>query len=228
MNPFGRQRLVNYLNQDEDLKRVGEELWIDEAFCEFCDELHLIKSVHLVSESNSITPSEIPFINPVWLSDGINDMAISFGPSCLNRPFKSFVRETIRALDLKPKGSYQLFESLDHLFSCVSFSISGRFFEWEGADPDNVEEWAILQGYLKKTHYQRQPDLPVLGISFEVSESREVESTQFGLSVQRYGLQITIQGEDLQEMDRALSEIEKALDGYLLILGPVGWEDSKN
>jgi hypothetical protein len=55
---------------------------------------------------------------------------------------------------------YQVFDSMNHLYDSMRFSVPGFFFLWDGVEPSAMEKWAQEQGYLLKLHYQRSWNAP--------------------------------------------------------------------
>jgi len=201
-------------------RRVSENYWQEDIQCEFCDDTHTLRSA-LLKKLNDTTPAEISLISPIRLSDGINELQISFRSSCFNEPFKNLTNLLGNKLGLTPMTDYQVFDSINHLYDSLRFTLPGFFFLWDGAELSAMEGWAQEQGYLLKLHYQRSWNSPLVDLAIEIDQTRTINSRQFGLTTARYGTLMTFWGAEMQELDTVCLMFQEAMDGYGWLLRKV-------
>lgn len=200
---------VKFKSQDELAKeidktglfrRVSNNYWREMIHCEFCDDTHNLRSA-VLRKLDEPMPAAISLISPVRLSDGINELQISFGSSCFNEPFKNLTNLLGNKLGMTPMTDYQVFDSMKHLYDSLRFSLPGYFYSWDGVEHSDMETWAQEQGYLLKLHYQRSWNASLVDLSIEIDQTRTIDSLQFGLTTAHFGTLITLWGAEIQELD---------------------------
>lgn len=200
--------------------RVGEHLWLESQDCDICFDVHTPRVVelrHPVSEA----PVGIYQNGPVRLSDGSNEVWISFGPSCVTGPFGNLTKLLAGKLGMRPLTEHQMFESLDRLYSVLKFSLPGYFYEWDGVELSANEKWSIECGQLLKKFYQRTWTSPVIEFAIDFHEFPVFETEQFGLAFSRFGLLATFWGAEMGELDKVFSSFQNAIDDYAAIVRTV-------
>jgi hypothetical protein len=210
-------RLSRALDRFGGFTQISTDYWVELETCQICLDVHTPRSVRLV-DPNSITTAEIYQSGPVRLSDGTNEVWISFGSSCMLQPFKNLTKLLAKELGLKPITDYQVFDSLDHLYSSLRFSLPGYFYEWDGPELSAREQWAIETGHLLKVHYQRSWDSPVIDLGVDFHESVRFETEQFGLNLYHHGLLFTLSGAEISELDRVCNWLRETLHDYTKLL----------
>jgi len=213
-----QERLGSELDRFGGFTQITTSHWVELETCQICLDVHTPRSVQLV-DPNSMTTAEIYQSGPVRLSDGTKEVWISFGSSCMLQPFKNLTKLLAKDLGLKPITDYQVFDSIDHLYSSLRFSLPGYFYEWDGPELSAMEQWAIDTGHLLKMHHQRSWDAPVIDLSLEFQESDVLMSDQFGLTAGRFGVLATFWGGKMKELDKASSEFQATLNDYAWLLG---------
>ena len=210
---------VKFKSQDELAKeidktglfrRVSNNYWREMIHCEFCDDTHNLRSA-VLRKLDEPMPAAISLISPVRLSDGINELHISFGSSCYNEPFKNLTNLLGSKLGMMPIADYQVFDSMTHLYDSLRFSLPGSFYLWDGVEPSDMENWAQEQGYLLLLHYQRSWTHPVVDLAMEISQKRNVDTGQFGLSIAQYGTLVTFWGAQMEELELNAAIFQSAL-----------------
>lgn len=217
---------VKFKSQDELAKeidktglfrRVSNNYWRELIHCEFCDDTHNLRSA-VLKKTDGPMPAAISLISPVRLSDGINELQISFGTSCFNEPFRNLTNLLGSKLGMMPMTEYQVFDSMKHLYDSLRFTLPGYFYLWDGVESSDMENWAQDQGYLLKLHYLRSFDSPLVDLAIEIDQTRAINTQQFGLSAARYGTLMTFWGAEMQELDAAARAFEGALAGHAQLL----------
>lgn len=215
-----QQDLASAIDRTDLFRRVSDNYWQEDIQCEFCDDTHTLRKA-LLKKLNDTTPAEISLISPIRLSDGINELQISFGSSCFNEPFKNLTNLLGNKLGMRPMTDYQVFDSIDHLYDSMRFTLPGFFFLWDGVELSAMEGWAQEQGYLLKLHYQRSWNAPLVDLAIEIDQTRAINSQQFGLTTARYGTLMTFWGAEMQELDSVSMMFQEAMDGYAWLLRKV-------
>lgn len=211
------ERLGRALDRFGGFTQITASHWVELETCQICLDVHTPRSVRLV-DPNSMTTAEIYQSGPVRLSDGSNEVSISFGPSCEIRPFRNLTKLLARQLSLRPITDHQVFDSIEHLHQALVFSLPGHFYEWDGVELSAWEQLSIQTGHLIKKHYQRPWDYPVIDFSIELHETHTFESDQFGLTIGRYGLLCTFWGQEFGYLEQVAGEFQAAIDAYAQIL----------
>ena len=215
-----QDELAKEIDKTGLFRRVSNNYWREMIHCEFCDDTHNLRSA-VLRKLDEPMPAAISLISPVRLSDGINELQISFGSSCFNEPFKNLTNLLGNKLGMTPMTDYQVFDSMNHLYDSMRFTLPGFFFLWDGVELSTMEGWAQEQGYLLKLHYQRSWNSPLVDLAIEIDQTRTINSQQFGLTTARYGTLMTFWGSEMQELDTVCLMFQEAMDGYAWLLRKV-------
>lgn len=209
MKNSSQEDLAQEIDKTGLFRRVTENYWREVIHCEFCDDTHNLRSA-VLKKTDGPMPAAISLISPVRLSDGINELQISFGSSCFNEPFRNLTNLLGSKLGMMPTTDYQVFDSIKNLYDLLRFTLPGFFYIWDGAELSTMEEWAQEQGYLLKLHYQRSSNAPLIDLAIELDQTRTVNTQQFGLAVSHYGTLMTFWGADMQELSVVSSAFDQA------------------
>ena len=212
-----QDELAQEIDKTGLFRRVSNNYWRELIHCEFCDDTHNLRSA-VLRKLDEPTSAAISLISPVRLSDGINELQISFGSSCFNEPFRNLTNLLANKLGLMPISDYQVFDSMKHLYDSLTFSLPGYFYFWDGVESSDMESWAQEQGYLLKLHYQSFWNAPLVDLAIEIDQTRLINSQQFGLTAARYGILMTFWGADIQELDAAAKTFDEAVAGQSQLL----------
>ena len=209
MKNSSQEDLAKEIDKTGLFRRFTENYWREVIHCEFCDDTHNLRSA-VLRKLDEPMPAAISLISPVRLSDGINELQISFGTSCFNEPFKNLTNLLGDKLGMTPITDYQVFDSMKHLYDSLRFSLPGYFYSWDGVEHSDRETWAQEQGYLLKLHYQSFSNGPLVDPAIEIDQTRTVNTQQFGLAVSQYGTLMTFWGAHMQELSAVSSAFDQA------------------
>jgi hypothetical protein len=204
------------------LVRLSEISWGISHLCELCGAHHQTHEVELLPEGQS---AKVPLKGSVWLSDGIISVVISFQPACLDRPFENLANQISRALKMPVLSDHQVFDSIEHLYQCLSHSAPGEFFGWDEPTPSNWELYESEMGHLLKFNYKLNEASTVLDVVLEFEEYPEVMTDYQGVSAGRFGTLITILGGTAGERRITANLFQSVLDDYARLLAPATFDD---
>ena len=209
MKYSSQKDLAQEIDKTGLFRRVTRNYWREVIHCEFCDDTHNLRSA-VLKKLHDPMPTVTSLISPVRLSDGINELQISFGSSCFNEPFKNLTNLLGNQLGMTPITEHQVFDSITHLYDSLRFSLPGYFYSWDGVELSDMESWAQEQGYLLKLHYQSFSNGPLVDLAIEIDQTRTVNTQQFGLAVSQFGTLMTFWGAHMQELSAVSSAFDQA------------------
>lgn len=210
MKYSSQKDLAQEIDKTGLFRRVTRNYWREVIHCEFCDDTHNLRSA-VLKKLHDPMPTVISLISPVRLSDGINELQISFGSSCFNEPFKNLTNLLGNQLGMTPITEHQVFDSITHLYDSLRFGLPGYFYLWDGVESADMESWAQEQGYLLRLHYQRSWTHPVVDLAMEITQMPHVDTRQFGLSIAQYGTLVTFWGAQMDELEWNAAIFQSAL-----------------
>jgi hypothetical protein len=167
----------------------------------------------------------VPLIGSVWLSDGIVDVVISFQPACLDQPFENLAKQISRTLKMPILSDHQIFDSIEHLYECLSLSVSGECLSWDEPTPSNWELYESEMGHLLKFNYKLNDASTLLDVVLEFEEYPEVMTDYQGVRAGRFGTLITILGGTDSERRITAKLFQSVLDDYARLLGPATFDE---
>jgi len=207
-------KLANDLSYFGDFVTVSHSRFEERKSCEICGEFHLRAAIELAEN-----PANMPIGDRVWLSDGTWDLCLVLPQSCSYQPFRNLTKLLGKQLEMRPTSDHQVFESIEHLLSSLSFSLPGYFCDWEGPEISADELLSAENGHFKKLHYRRDKSSSHINLAIEFHESNHFETSQSGLTATAFGILITFWGKDKWEVPRVREIFQSALDDYSVLLG---------
>lgn len=211
------EKLSRVLDSSGLFTHSSESVWMNQIDCEICLETHDLQRAKV---SEATTHNEPPLTSLVRLSDGMHQVDITFDPPCLDLPFKNTAKELSKALKMPILSEHQIFDSLEHLYESLRFSVGGFFFAWDEPLLEIWEEHEHEMGHLLKVNYRQSRFGQLLDVIFEFEEFREVRSNYQGTKVKRFGVEITISGGDTDQIVQVANDFQTALDDYAKLLAP--------
>lgn len=211
------EKLSRMIDSSGLFTQSTESVWVNQIYCEICLETHDLQRV-IVSEAT--THNEQPLTSLVRLSDGIHQVDITFDPPCIDQPFINASKVLSKALQLPILSEHQIFDSLEHLYESLRFSVGGIFFAWDEPLLEIWEEHEHEMGHLLKVNYRQSRFGQLLDVIFEFEEFKEVRSNYQGTKVKRFGVEITISGGDSDQIVQVANDFQTVLDDYAQLLAP--------
>lgn len=213
---------VTQLDNLGTLDRLSETSWGKSFPCELCSAIHKTHEIELLPVGQS---TKVPLIGSVWLSDGIVDVVISFQPACLDQPFENLAKQISRTLKMPILSDHQIFDSIEHLYECLSLSVSGECLSWDEPTPSNWELYESEMGHLLKFNYKLNDASTLLDVVLEFEEYPEVMTDYQGVRAGRFGTLITILGGTDSERRITAKLFQSVLDDYARLLGPATFDE---
>lgn len=211
------ETLIKKIDSSELFVRAESSDWSNAIACEICLDGHELQKVLLRPVGSD---QEAPLNSSVRLSDGINQVDITYESTCMDAPFRNTAKLLSKLLGLPITSDHQVFDSLGHLYSSLRFSVSGFFFDWDEPVPEIWEDFETDMGHLLKMNYRPSTDGQLLDVIFEFEEFKKVQSNYQGLKAGRFGVEITISGGDSDQIVQVANDFQTALDDYAKLLAP--------
>lgn len=163
---------------------------------------------------------DLPLSGAVRLTDGLNQVGITFDPPCLEQPFQNNAKLLSNYLGLPIVTDHQVFDSIDHFLQSLRFTIPGGFFDWDEPIHSYLEEYGIEMGHINKFNFQPEGEWVLLDVVVEFQEFRDIESNYQGAKAIRHGIEMTISGGEPDQLEMVRASFQQALDDYARLLNP--------